>query len=159
MTMTQGILQDTNYKAMTEKQRKKHNKNPNGGTIRREDLRHHDPNLYLGCVPCLFKRLLQGCWGDILICNTQNPTEPLAFPHENSAIFALHQLTQRNFCVDPPGHSDEVADWLLDNDPPSTADVDKYTRNARRENMTGQQDADESQRFLFNGIGSSWDMM
>jgi hypothetical protein len=41
--------------------------------------------------------------------------------------------------------------------PPSTAEIDRRARVARRNNMTGQQDADEFQKFLFAGIESSMD--
>jgi hypothetical protein len=58
--ITQGILQDTSYKNMTKEQKARYNKRSNGATIRCEDLKDHDPNLYSGCIPCLLKRLIEG---------------------------------------------------------------------------------------------------
>jgi hypothetical protein len=124
--LTQDILQDEIRKA-----ERKNAKSESEG----------DDDLYRGCVPCLLKRLVTAYWGNIDIGGQPHFT-PQPFPHQHDAIFPLHKLTERWFCVSPPGHLETQ---------------DRTTRTARRENMTDQQDADEFARHIFAGIESSYD--
>jgi hypothetical protein len=152
--LTQGILLDTSFETKTKARKDAYLKRPDGGTIRNEDLEDHDTNLYLGCVPCLLQRLIRDYWSNVLVDDYRDPFAPVAFPHSHHAIFALHRLTQRYFCRDPPGLSDAIAAH-----PPPVADRDRLIRVARRNNMTDQQDADEFQRFLVAGIETSWELL
>jgi hypothetical protein len=108
---------------------------------------------YTGCVPCMVKRLVVAYWGNELIQGT-SPFRPLRFSYHHPAISPLHQLAQRWFCSDPSGHVDTLGE-LPENT--SKAVKDRMTRKAREGNMSAQQDTEEFQRKLLEGIGESCD--
>ncbi|RYN37777.1 hypothetical protein AA0112_g4292 [Alternaria arborescens] len=133
--LTLQLLEDEIGKLKKKKGRKKDDE---------EDLE------YRGCTPCLLKRLMIDYWGDIDI-GGQPTFVPNPFPHQHKAMFPLHTLAERWYCVDPPGHDDTVE--LL----ATKAEQEIVTRVARLSYMTAQQDSDEFLLMIFDGIQNSYD--
>lgn len=155
--MTQGILRDESYKTMTLKQRAAYDKNPNGGTIRPSDIEKHDPKHYSGCLPCLLKAVIKDYWSNDMVDDTA-PYHPQPFQYTHDSVFKLYQLFQRYFCENPDGFSDEIDDLRSERPSMSQAQIDRYTRAERRENMTAQQDADELAVRIWDGIEASFNL-
>ena len=89
-------------------------------------------------------------WSDIDI-GGQPTFAPNPFPHQHKAIFLLHTLAERWYCVNPPGLNDTVE--LL----ATQAEQESITRVARLSYMTAQQDSDEFLLRIFDGIQNSYD--
>ncbi|KAH6642606.1 hypothetical protein C7974DRAFT_468926 [Boeremia exigua] len=106
--------------------------------------------LALGCFSCLLKTLVNAYWGDVSIGTTAERL-PLPFDWSHPAIHRLHRLVERKFCFEPEGTAAACKSRSLEG-------VRWFRRNARRSNMTGQQDAEEFISLVFNGIESSIDM-
>ncbi|EUC38497.1 hypothetical protein COCCADRAFT_82931 [Bipolaris zeicola 26-R-13] len=155
--MTQGILRDESYKTMTLKQSAAYDKNPNGGTIRPSDIEKHDPKHYSGCLPCLLKAVIKDYWSNDMVDDTA-PYHPQPFQYTHDSVFKLYQLFQRYFCENPDGFSDEIDDLRSERPSMSQAQIDRYTRAERRENMTAQQDADELAVRIWDGIEASFNL-
>jgi hypothetical protein len=151
--LTQEVLRDESWKTKTEKEKQKCEATPDGSEIPTENFNAHDPELYNGCVPCLLKNLMNAYWNKTDI-GDQPPFLPQAFAHQHRAIFPLHQLAERWFCVNPPGHLDTLAGLPATTSP---EERDRITRAAMRVNMTDQQDADEFAGDIFTGIQASYD--
>ena len=133
--LTLQLLEDEIGKLKKKKGRKKDDE---------EDLE------YRGCTPCLLKRLMIDYWGDINI-GGQPTFAPNPFPHRHKAVFPLHTLAERWYCVNPPGLDDTVE--LL----ATQAEQESITRVARLSYMTAQQDSDEFLLMIFDGIQNSYD--
>ena len=133
--LTLQLLEDEIGKLKKKKGRKKDDE---------EDLE------YRGCTPCLLKRLMIDYWGDINIGGQPN-FAPHPFPHQHKAMFPLHTLAERWYCVNPPGLYETI-------EPLATqAEQESITRVARLSYMTAQQDSDEFLLRIFDGIQSSYD--
>lgn len=103
----------------------------------------------LGCVPCLLKKLVIEYWGNKLI-NDDADKAPRPFKWNNPAIRLLHRFTERKFCFEPYGTSDNCVGM-------DEAEAQVYSQDARKQNMVAQQEAAEFIFMILDGIETSID--
>jgi hypothetical protein len=120
----------------------------------------------MGCVPCLFKNLIGGYWGDVLMNEATGEPNPLPINHESCR--PMHQLARRWFYGNPSDMEDRVQgrievlkeelgdDWDI-----VTAEEEELMKETarqqfREEQMDGQQDSDEFARKILGGIQNTF---
>ncbi|KAL6154303.1 hypothetical protein ACJQWK_01484 [Exserohilum turcicum] len=111
---------------------------------------------YSGCLVCLLKAFARDYWGNKFV-SAVSPFEPRPLPYTLDLVFQLHQLLQRYFCRDPPGHAEGMAHLRNMTPPMSEADFDEFTRSARRTHMTAPKDVEVLMARIWQGIEATFD--
>lgn len=113
----------------------------------------------MGCVPCLLKILIKAYWGVMHRYDRESGQLKLvsAIELDHPAICRLHRLTERWFCTEPEGTSNNWAKRLKKHPEDGDAEKQVYFRDARKQNMKAMQDFDEFIGKIFAGIETSID--
>jgi hypothetical protein len=120
----------------------------------------------MGCMPCLFKDLIGGYWGDILINEETGEPDPLPIDHES--WHRLHQLAKRWYYRDAPEMKKKVQErentlakqleevWT-DMSAESKEELRESIRQGiRKDQMDSQQDSEEFAMRILDGIANTF---